>query len=114
MTESQMRECIAAHQKRNEEQLARLAGLGVPLDVPRPIEHAFRAPTLEAAGLLELGLGYREFRVSPEADRSGPPFRVQAETFWPPTVAADPRHLETFVRLAAIHRCEYEGWTTQA
>lgn len=113
MTESQIRECLAAHQKRNEALLARLAGLGVPLDAPRPIEHAFRAPTPEAVQLLEYGLVSREFRVSPAADRGGPPYRVQVETFWPPTVATDPRHIETFIRLAAIHRCEYDGWDTQ-
>lgn len=114
MTESQIRDCMGAHQKRNEALLARLSELGVPLDVPRPIEHAFRAPNLEAVELLEFGLQCREFRVSPGVDRSGPPFRVQVETFWPPTVATDPRHVETFLRLAAVHRCEYDGWETQA
>lgn len=111
MTESEMREAITRHAERGQAQVAELASRGVAPDVPRPIRHAFRTPGREAAELLQQGLVYRGFRA--EAGEGTPP-TVLAETFWPPSVAADPRHVETFVRLASIHACEYCGWETTA
>jgi hypothetical protein len=115
MAQGTAAEQIQAHDARNASLLSRLRELGAPLDVARPIDCFFWAPSAPAAESLRvllIGKGLASV-VSSRAAAGDAVWNVQGQLNVRPDLMGSHGMTEQLVELAVSCDAEYDGWGTR-
>lgn len=115
MNEATIQNSLAAHAARNVTLLEKIAERGADLYCDRTIDCFFFAPTEDAAISLSSALQpltVRDIVFSRSDDDSEFEFTVQGSITSSVTAFTTAERTEQLVRLAAKHRCTFDGWGT--